>query len=88
MVGFPKYGHKYYYWTGLQLLIRSVFFGISSLDRNINLTISIILLGILVGMHGILRPFKMMYKNYQELVLLLNLQALYAISLSYQDVIT
>ena len=79
------YKYKYYYWTGLQLLIRAVFFGISSLDRNINLTISIILLGILVGIHGIVRPFKMMYKNYQELVLILNLQALYAISLYHQD---
>ena len=79
------YKDKYYYWTGLQLLIRAVFFGISSLDRNINLTISVILLGILGGTHGIIQPFKMMHKNYQELVLLLNLQALYAISLYHQD---
>ena len=79
------YKDKYYYWSGLQLLMRAVFFGISSLDRNINLTISIILLGILGGMHGMIRPFKMMYKNYQELVFTLNLQALYAISLYYQD---
>ena len=48
-------------------------------------TISIILLGILAGMHGMIRPFKMMCKNYQELVFILNLQALYAISLYYQD---
>ena len=79
------YKNKYYYWTGLQLLIRAVFFGISSLDRNISFTVSIILLGILVGMHGIIQPLKMKCKNYQELVLLLNLQALYAISLYYQD---
>ena len=78
------YKDTYYYWTGLQLLIRAVFFGISSLDRNINLTLGIILLGILVGMHGIIRPFKMIYKNYQELVLILKLQALYAISLYHQ----
>ena len=80
-----SYKDKYYYWTGLQLLIRAVFFGISSLDRNISFTVSIILLGILVGMHGIIQPFKMKCKNYQELVLLLNLQALYAILSSYQD---
>ena len=79
------YKDKYYYWTGLQLMIRAVFFGISSLNRNTNLTISIILLCILVGMHGIIQPFKTMYKNYQELVLTLNLQALYAISLYHQD---
>ena len=79
------YKDKYYYWIGLQLLIRAMFFGISSLDRNICFTISIILLGILVGMHGMIQPFKMKHKNYQELVLTLNLQALYAISLYHQD---
>ena len=79
------YKDKYYYWTGLQLMIRAVFFGISSLDKNINFTISIILLGILGGLHGMIQPFKIMYKNYQELVLTLNLQALYAISLYHQD---
>ena len=33
---------KFYYWTGVQLVIRVVFYGTSSLDRNINLTIGII----------------------------------------------
>ena len=74
------YKNKVYYWTGLQLLMRVVFFGISSLDRNINLTVSIIMFGILGGLHGIVRPFKKKYKNYQELLLMLNLQILYAIS--------
>ena len=34
------YKDKFYYWTGLQLLMRAVLFGISSLDRNINIAIS------------------------------------------------
>ena len=79
------YKDKLYYWTGLQLLVRAVVFGISSLDRNINLTVSIILFGILGGLHGIVRPFKNKYKNYQELLLILNLQGLYAISQYSQD---
>ena len=79
------YKDKFYYWTGLQLLVRAVVFGISSLDRNINLTVSIILFGILGGLHGIVRPFKNKYKNYQELLLILNLQGLYAISQYSQD---
>ena len=37
------YNDKFYYWTGLQFLIRAVLFGISSLDKNLNLTVSIIL---------------------------------------------
>ena len=79
------YKNKYYYWIGLQLLIRAVLFGISSLDRNINLTISIIFFCILGILHGVIRPYKIRYKNYQELVLILNLQVLYVISLYYQD---
>ena len=79
------YKDKHYYWTGLQLLIRAMLFGISSLDRNINLTISIILFSILGVLHGVIQPYKIRYKSYQELVLILNLQALYAISLFYQD---
>ena len=76
------YKNKFYYWTGLQLLIRVVFFGISSLDRNINIAISMILLSIIIGLHGVMRPFKIKYKNYQELLLFFNLHGLY-VSLSY-----
>ena len=72
------YKDRFNYWTGLQLLLRAIIFGLSSLDRNINLTLSIVLFGSLGGLHGIACPFKMKYKNYQELVLLLNLQGLYA----------
>ena len=63
------YKDKYYNWTGLQLVMRVVFFGISSLDRDINITISILLLSVIIGLHGIIRPFKIKYKNYQEMLL-------------------
>ena len=78
------YKNRYYYWTGFQLAVRAVFFAISTLERNINLTVSIILLGILGGIHGTVQPFKNKYKSYQELIFLLNLQALYALSLYSQ----
>ena len=78
------YKDRFYYWTGLQLLMRAVFFGLSSLNRNINLTISIILFGILGGLHGMIQPLKVKYKNYQELILVFNLQALYTILLYSQ----
>ena len=73
------YKIKYYYWTGLQLLIRAVFFGISSLDRNVSITISILLLSVIIGLHGIVCPFKVKQKNYQELLLFFNLHGLYVI---------
>ena len=42
------YKNKFYYWTGLQLLVRAVLFRISSLDRKTNITISIIIFGIMI----------------------------------------
>ena len=80
------YKDKFYYWTGLQLLIRAVFFGLSSLDRNINLTVGIILLCIYAAMTGIAQPFSNKIKNYQELILIFNLHGLFAILLYTQDV--
>ena len=82
------YKVKFYYWTGLQLVIRTVFFGLSSLDRKVNLATSIMLLSILGGVHGIMHPFINEIKNYQELVLIINLQAIYTSSLYDEDVNT
>ena len=76
------YKLNFYYWTGLQLVIRAVFFGVAALDKNINLIIGGILLSVMIGLHGLLRPFKNSVKNYHELVFLINLQVLYIFSLS------
>ena len=75
------YKNKYYYWTGLQLLIRALLFGLSSLDRNINLILSGIFLGIFGGISGFIQPFKQKTKNILELILIFNLQGLCIISL-------
>ena len=69
-------------------MIRTAFFGISSLDRNVNLAIGIMLLSILGGIHGIMHPFKNDIKTYQELVLILNLQAIYTSSLYGEEATT
>ena len=42
------YKNKFYFWTGLQLLVRAILFGLSAVDRNINLLISSILFVILI----------------------------------------
>ena len=75
------YKDRYYYWTGLQLLTRVIFFGLSSLDRDINLIVGAILLAIFSGICGVMQPYKSKVKNYQELILIFNLHALYVISL-------
>ena len=79
------YKNKFYYWTGLQLLMRAVFFGISSLDRNINIAISILLLSAIIGLHGMMQPLNVKYKNYQEMLLFFNLQGIYVSLLCSQD---
>ena len=79
------YKNKFYYWTGLQLLLRAVLFGLSSLDRNVNLMVGIILLDIYGGITGLVQPFNNKIKNYQEMVLIFNLHGLYTIALYTQD---
>ena len=75
------YKTKHYYWTGMQLLVRVIIFAISSLDKDLNLTIGMILLSALAGVHGAVHPFKNAIKNYQELLVIINLQVVYTISL-------
>ena len=67
------YRNQYYFWPGLQLVIRAVFFGLSSLDKNINLPIGLVLLAAMLGIHGYVRPFKSSFKNIQELIFIFNL---------------
>ena len=76
------YKDHYYYWTGLQLLIRAVFFGIAALDKKICLIIGAAVTSGLIGLHGFVGPFKSKIKNFQELLFALNLQLLYIFTLS------
>ena len=78
------YKHRFYYWTGLQLLIRALFFGISTLDKSVNLAVSSVILSVLIGLHGTVSPLKDNFKNYQELLYIINLQILYILTSQYQ----
>ena len=75
------YKEKFNYWTSLQLAIRVVLFGISSLERNVNLTTTIILLSVMEGTQCTLKPFKNKVLNYQEFLFMLNLLWLCAYAL-------
>jgi len=78
------YKSQYYYWPGLQLSVRAVFFAISTLDKNINLTIGIVLLAAIEAFHGYLHPFKNAFKNVQELFIIFHLIIVFTFSL-YQN---
>ena len=74
------YKSKFYYWTGLQLVIRTTFFGLSALSIDTNVMISIIVIGINIFLQGVLNRFKNRRQNVHELLLLLNLLTLFAIA--------
>ena len=81
---FGPYKDKFYYWTGIQLVLRAIFLALSAFDSDVNLTSGIILLGILLCVQGVVHPFKSWLKNVQESVVLLDLLALYVTAL-YND---
>ena len=75
-----------YYWTGLQLVMRAAFFGLSALDRNKNLTTSSIVLAITIAVQASVCPFKKKLKHYNELLFILNLLILYTLSFGDYEV--
>ena len=74
------YKDKYYYWTGLLLLMRTIFFGLSAFDRWISLSGGTILLGTLLSIQDIVHPFKCKLVNIQESVILLDLLCIYVVA--------
>ena len=80
------YKYKYYYWTGLQLVIRAVFFGLSALNRSTNLTIGITILAAISIIQAKISPFKSEYKNINDLCFLYILLVIYIFSYGHNDV--
>ena len=75
------YKIKFHYWTGLQLIIRAIFFGLTALDRNINLTLGTLLIAVLIWLQERMIPFKTKMNNYMEILCLFNLLVIFVISL-------
>ena len=74
------------YWTGIQLLVRAVFLGISTLEKGTNLMVSTITIGLMCVATWITHPVKSKLQNYHELILLLNLQILHIVMLNNSNV--
>ena len=75
------YKIKFYYWTGLQLLMRVIFFGLSALDRNVNLMVGTILLGVIIWSNEKCSPYNHKLNNLMEALSLLNLNTIFVASL-------
>jgi len=74
------YKDKYYFWTGLQLLIRAVFFGLSALEKHTNLKACIVILVIMIWLHEKCWPFKSKRANITELLVLMNIHIVFIVS--------
>ena len=77
---------KFYYWVGLHLVTKAVFFGLSALDKKVNLLIGSIILIAIEGIFGYICPYKNWFQNCHEMILVFNLNALYVLVLSGQNV--
>ena len=71
---FGHYKPQYPFWTGLQLLIRSCFFGLSAISKNIGLYSGTVLVVIMLCTHGILQPFKSSLKMFKSHLFYLTFQ--------------
>ena len=74
------YKDKFFYWTGVQILMRSVFFSLSALNHEVSLLSGVIVIGIFHCVQGVVQPYKSQFNNIQESLLLLNLLLIYVIT--------
>ena len=81
------YKIKFYYWTGLQLLLRAIIFGLSALDKSLNVMSSILLLGALIWSSEKLSPFKRKGNALIKKLFLSNLYVMLVINTSQYDTV-
>jgi len=74
------YKDKYFYWTGIQIFMRAVFFGLSAFNHEVSLVSGVVVIGVLHCVQGIIHPFKSRFNNIQESLFLLNLLLIYIIT--------
>ena len=80
------YKDTFYYWTGLQLVVRVIFFGISTLERNLNLAVGNILLSAIGFFQGYCNPYRVKRKNVNDILLFFNLLGFHTLLFYVKDV--
>ena len=80
-----SYKDRYYYWVAINLAMRSVLFAMYAFQTSLKLILTTILL-IIYGIYsGYTRTHKNQLVNIQELLLLLNLAIMYAVSYQHSE---
>ena len=75
-----SYKDKYYYWVAVHITMRSLLFALYALEEKLKLILSTMLLITYSVYSGYIHPHKNRLINVQELLLILNLTIMYAIS--------
>ena len=75
-----SYKDKHYNWVAVNIILRSCFFALYGFTSKIRLLIATTILILFVSFHGYIHPSKYKLVNIQELLLLLNLTILHAVS--------
>ena len=79
------YKDRYYYWVAVNIILRSTFFALYVFQTKFRLVIATVLLGSFTGIFGYICPNKSKLINFQELVLLINLTTIHAVSYYSND---
>ena len=79
------YKDRYYYWVAVNIILRSTFFALYAFQTKFRLVLATVLLGSFTGIFGYIRPNKNKLINFQELVLLINLTTIHAVSYYSND---
>ena len=75
-----SYKHKYYYWVGVHITLRSLFYALYAFELHLRLIFAVIILTLFICYFGYIQLYKNKLINSQELLLLANLTILYAVS--------
>ena len=75
-----SYKDKHYNWVAVNIILRSFFFALYGFTSKVRLLIATTILIIFLSFYGYIRPNRNKLVNIQELLLLLNLTILYAVS--------
>ena len=82
-----SYKDGYYYWVAVHMTMRSLFFAMYAFQANLKLILSTMLLIIFSICSGCIYPYKNKLVNIQELLLLINLTIMYAVSYQYSKIV-
>ena len=73
-----SYKDKYYYWVGVHIVLRSIFYVLYAFQLNLRLLLAVIVLVLFECYFGYIQSYKNRAVNVQELLLLANLIILHA----------